>query len=129
MQYKSRRKEMIFRMVQILTLAGMCLFLPGRAVAVEFNTNIIDAKDRSNIDLSRFEVDDYTPAGNYLLDVLINGRLLPERYLIAYLSVDDGKSTKLCLSPELVDLLGLSPTVRESLTILNYFYSTSMAGI
>ncbi len=110
---------MIFRMVQILTLAGIFLFLPGRVVAVEFNTNIIDAKDRSNIDLSRFEVDDYTPAGNYLLDVLINGRLLPERYLIAYLSVDDGTSTKLCLSPELVDLLGLSPTVRESLTLWN----------
>lgn len=119
MQYHSKRKEMIFRIVQILTLAGMSLFLPRWAEAVEFNTNIIDAKDRDNIDLSRFEVDDYTPAGHYLLDILINGRLLPERFLITYLPIEGGKSTRLCLSPELVDLLGLSPAVRESLTLWN----------
>lgn len=117
MKYNSKRKEMIFRMVQIFVLAGMGLFLPQWAEAVEFNTNIIDAKDRDNIDLSRFEVNDYTPPGNYLLDVFINGRLLPDSDLITYLPVDEGKSSRVCLSPELVDLFGLSPAVRESLTL------------
>ncbi|CNF03896.1 outer membrane fimbrial usher porin [Yersinia similis] len=106
-------------MVKALTIVSMWLFLPESTAVVKFNTNIIDAKDRSNIDLSRFEVDDYTPQGDYLLDILINGRLLPERYLVTYLAIDDGKATKLCLTPELVNLFGLSTEIRESMTLWN----------
>ncbi|PVU31663.1 hypothetical protein A8M58_08795 [Yersinia pestis] len=106
-------------MVKVLTIILVWLFLPESTAVVKFNTNIIDAKDRSNIDLSRFEVDDYTPPGNYLLDILIDDRLLPERYLVTYLAVDEGKSTKLCLTPDLVNLFGLSTEVRESMTLWN----------
>ncbi|WP_157785876.1 FimD/PapC N-terminal domain-containing protein, partial [Yersinia pestis] len=79
MPYNSKRKKTIFLMVKVLTIILVWLFLPESTAVVKFNTNIIDAKDRSNIDLSRFEVDDYTPPGNYLLDILIDDRLLPER--------------------------------------------------
>ncbi|WP_038907041.1 FimD/PapC N-terminal domain-containing protein, partial [Yersinia pestis] len=49
----------------------------------------------------------------------IDDRLLPERYLVTYLAVDEGKSTKLCLTPDLVNLFGLSTEVRESMTLWN----------
>ncbi|CAM3636327.1 fimbria/pilus outer membrane usher protein [Yersinia entomophaga] len=115
MQSNSKRKAMIFRMMPILSLAGIGLFLPECATAVEFNTNIIDAQDRNNIDLSRFEINDYTPPGDYLLDIMVNGRLLPDSSLITYLPIDEGRSSKVCLTPELVNSLGLAPAVRNSM--------------
>ncbi len=61
-------------MVKVLTIILVWLFLPESTAVVKFNTNIIDAKDRSNIDLSRFEVDDYTLRGIiYLIFLLMIG--------------------------------------------------------
>lgn len=120
MQYNARRRTVIFRMVKILAFIFIGFFLPQLAAEVKFNINIIDAKDRKNIDLSRFEVNDYMPEGDYLLDILINSRLLPKRYLVTYLLSGEGsKTTKPCLTPELVNLFGLSSSVRGSLTLWN----------
>lgn len=36
---------------------------------VEFNTDVLDASDRTRIDLSRFATDNYVTPGDYLLDI------------------------------------------------------------
>ena len=40
--------------------------------ALEFNTDMIDAEDRENIDLSQFEKKGYIPVGTYLARIQIN---------------------------------------------------------
>ncbi len=79
----------------ILTLAGIGMSTASQAV--EFNTHIIDAKDRENIDLSRFEVANYILPGEYLLDIVINGHLLPEQRLIKYIATESKKIAECAL--------------------------------
>ncbi|CAI1085685.1 Outer membrane usher protein papC precursor [Serratia fonticola] len=98
----------------ILTLAGIGMSTASQAV--EFNTHIIDAKDRENIDLSRFEVANYILPGEYLLDIVINGHLLPEQRLIKYIATESKKNSRVCLTPELVEQFDLTDSFRSSLT-------------
>lgn len=95
-------------------LAGIGMSTASQAV--EFNTNIIDAKDRENIDLSRFEVANYILPGEYLLDIVINGHLLPEQRLIKYIATKEKKNSRVCLTPELVDQFDLIENFRSTLT-------------
>ncbi|WP_275452317.1 FimD/PapC N-terminal domain-containing protein [Hafnia paralvei] len=44
---------------------------------VEFNTDVLDASDRKNVDLKRFSSDNYVVPGNYLLDIRVNGWIGP----------------------------------------------------
>jgi outer membrane usher protein FimD/PapC len=46
----------------------------GAQERVEFNTDVLDASDRTRIDLSRFATDNYVTPGDYLLDIRINGQ-------------------------------------------------------
>lgn len=98
----------------ILTVAGIGMSTASQAV--EFNTNIIDAKDRENIDLSRFEVANYILPGEYLLDIMLNGHLLPDQRLIKYVAIESEKNSRLCLAPDLVEKFDLIESVHSSLT-------------
>lgn len=42
--------------------------------AIEFNTDVLDASDRHNVDLQRFSEGNFVTPGEYLLDVRINSR-------------------------------------------------------
>ncbi|MEQ4692400.1 FimD/PapC N-terminal domain-containing protein [Providencia manganoxydans] len=46
------------------------------ASASEFNTDVLDAKDIQNIDMSQFSVAGYVPPGDYVLTVFVNGQRL-----------------------------------------------------
>lgn len=75
---------------------------------VEFNTDILDLKDRSNIDLSEFTRAGYIMPGVYPFNININRQPLSGTYDIAYIeSTDDKKDSVPCLSPEIVSQLGL----------------------
>ena len=50
-----------------------CASMACASTDVEFNTDVLDAADRDNIDLTRFATDNYVPPGEYLLDIKING--------------------------------------------------------
>lgn len=52
---------------------------------VEFNTDVLDAADRDNIDLTRFATDNYVPPGEYLLDIKINGRAVGQQRFAIWL--------------------------------------------
>lgn len=116
MYFTLKRTSILFKLTRLvfLTIAGAGL--STKALAVEFNLNIIDAKDRKNIDLSRFEVTEYIPPGEYLLDIVVNGRTLPERSLLKYIAVDGKNNSRVCLTPALVDQFDLLEKHRTSLT-------------
>ena len=54
--------------LSFLILTAILGFIPV-AHAVEFNTDILDAEDKSNIDLSRFSQAGYIMPGKYSLSI------------------------------------------------------------
>lgn len=103
-----------FKINKILCSIVLALSFSGVSNAVEFNMNVIDAKDRDNIDLSQFSNPDFIPAGEYLTDITLNGRKLSGQYLIQFIEESKDNSV-LCITPEMVDLFGLKKKVRDEL--------------
>lgn len=87
--------------------------------AVEFNTDMIDAEDKANIDLSQFEKKGYIPAGTYLVSVQINKNTLPKTYNIEWINTDDDKGSMLCLTQKHLIEFGFSDAFIGSLQQLN----------
>ncbi|MGF7481241.1 fimbria/pilus outer membrane usher protein [Providencia sp. SP181] len=103
-----------FKMNKILFSIVLAFSFSGMSNAVEFNMNIIDAKDRDNIDLSQFSNPDFIPAGEYLTDITLNGRKLAGQHLIKFIEENKDNST-LCVTPEMVTLFALKKKVQEEL--------------
>ncbi|PKE29087.1 fimbrial protein [Rahnella sp. AA] len=116
---------------RIRITTGVIIFLSGcfisfKSLAVEFNVNFIDSADRNNVDLSRFQVANYTAPGEYLLDVVLNGRTLGDQSLIKYLPTEDNKNSRLCVPPSLVNKFDLTQTAQEQLTLWHHGECTSL---
>lgn len=103
-----------FKVNKILFSILLALSVSGVSNAVEFNMNIIDAKDRDNIDLSQFSNPDFIPAGEYLTDITLNGRKLSGQYLIKFNEIDKDTSA-LCITPEMVRLFALKKKVKNEI--------------
>ena len=94
----------------------------GNSYAAEFNTDVLDAEDMNNIDMSQFSVAGYVPPGDYVLTVFVNGQRLGEPRDVA---VFDDKSTKsvgsqqVCLAPQLLDFMGLKKSAEEKVTLFH----------
>ena len=101
-------------------------FISVESFAVEFNVNFIDSADRNNVDLSRFQTANYIAPGEYLLDVVLNGRTLGDQSLIKYIPTDDSKNSRLCLPPSLVDKFDLTKEARAKLTLWHQERCTSL---
>lgn len=85
------------------------------AYSVEFNTDILDAVDKENIDISRFSNSGYIIPGRYFLDVLVNGqRISSVSFPLDFLEIpfsNTNEETSLpqaCLTPEIVSKMGLT---------------------
>ena len=74
---------------------------------IQFNTDILDLNDRSNIDLSQFSRSGFILPGVYPMQVQINTQSLSEQRIAFYPPDDDPKGSQACLTPELVEQLGL----------------------
>ncbi|WP_419210358.1 FimD/PapC N-terminal domain-containing protein [Providencia manganoxydans] len=95
-----------FKVNKVLFSILLALSVSGVSNAIEFNMNIIDAKDRDNIDLSQFSNPDFIPAGEYLTDITLNGRKLSGQYLIKFNEINKDTSA-LCITSEMVQLFAL----------------------
>ena len=91
------------------TLGGlMSISVTATAASdVQFNTDILDLNDRSNIDLSQFSRSGFILPGTYPMAVQVNNQPLPEQPIAFYPPEDDPKGSQACLSPDLVAQLGL----------------------
>lgn len=86
------------------------------AADIQFNTDILDLDDHSNIDLSRFSRSGFILPGTYPMAVQINSLRQPEQPVAFHAPDDDPKGSQACLSPELVAQLGLKPAHMPELT-------------
>lgn len=92
----------------------------GNAHAAEFNTDVLDAEDISNIDMSQFSVAGYVPPGDYILTVFVNGQRLGEPRDIAVFDEKNTQKTlsqQVCLAPQLLGLMGLKKSAEEKVTL------------
>ncbi|TYK53836.1 outer membrane usher protein [Pseudomonas synxantha] len=101
------------------SLVGGLMSLAGTAWAggdIEFNTDVLDLNDRTNIDLSRFARSGFILPGTYTMLVQINGQPVSEQSVAFYPPEDDPKGSQACLSVDLVEQLGLKASEAASLT-------------
>ncbi|EFU0743230.1 fimbria/pilus outer membrane usher protein [Escherichia coli] len=96
------------------------------AYGVDFNTDVLDAADRQNIDLSRFSQAGYIMPGQYQMGIMVNDQgISPSAFSVTFLeppaSGADGKKPlpQACLTPEMVSLMGLTPASQEKVTYWN----------
>lgn len=84
--------------------------------AVDFNTDVLDVKDRSNIDLNRFSHVGYVMPGEYSLTVHVNDSSLQEEN-IAFVSPEGNPAgSEACLPPSLVSQFGFKEEIARHLT-------------
>ncbi len=97
---------------------GGLMSIGGEAFAadIQFNTDILDLDDRSNIDLSRFSRSGFILPGTYPMVVQINTQEQPEQPVSFYAPDEDPQGSQACLSPDLVAQLGLKPERMAELT-------------
>ncbi|WP_427192889.1 outer membrane usher protein [Serratia marcescens] len=123
-----------------LQALGLCVTLSlGNPIAlvyaadvIQFNTDVLDINDRKNIDLSQFTRSGYIMPGVYTMVVHVNKNDLPEQPVTFLAPENDPKGSEACLSPELVNQLGLK---EKLLSTLNWTHggrcldASSLAGM
>lgn len=78
--------------------------------AIEFNLDVLDAEDRSNVDLSRFSRAGYVMPGSYIMSVYLNDQNIAEREqtIPFYADKNTADVTRICFPASLVERLGLT---------------------
>lgn len=105
------------RPVALCVLAALCSMQVARAAdSVEFNTDVLDVKDRSHIDLEQFSRPGYIMPGSYQMVLRINKGELPEQSVQFLAPDNDPKGSVACLTPEMVAQLGLKEDAAHQLT-------------
>ncbi|MFZ4215716.1 fimbria/pilus outer membrane usher protein, partial [Pantoea endophytica] len=102
-------------------LALSCLITVSHsAFAVEFYTDLIDAKDKENLDMSAFSEEGYIMPGMYVMNISLNGRIVTQADLRFYnrkinkkVAGDRGNSA--CITKELIPFLGLKDRIEDKL--------------
>ncbi|HBR2043253.1 TPA: fimbria/pilus outer membrane usher protein [Klebsiella pneumoniae] len=109
-----------------ITCALMLSLAGEPAYAVDFNTDVLDAADRQNIDFSRFSQMGYIMPGQYQMYIMVNGQgISPSASQVTFLessaSGADKKSRlpQACLTPEMVSRMGLTVASQEKVTYWN----------
>lgn len=104
-----------------LALAVLVIISGGPALAVDFNTDVLDATDRKNIDISRFSQAGYIMPGQYQMMVMVNDQSIsPSAFSVSVreptgVTAPEGKSVlpQACMTTEMVDKMGLTTSSRE----------------
>lgn len=101
------------------SLFGGLISVAGTALGagdIEFNTDVLDLNDRTNIDLSQFARSGFILPGTYSMVVHINNQSLSEQSVAFYPPDNDPKGSEACLSAGLVEQLGLRESGAAELT-------------
>ena len=96
----------------LISVAGTAL----GAGDIEFNTDVLDLNDRTNIDLSQFARSGFILPGTYSMVVHINNQSLSEQSVAFYPPDNDPRGSEACLSAGLVEQLGLKESGAPELT-------------
>ncbi|MGF7540211.1 outer membrane usher protein [Providencia rettgeri] len=97
-----------------LSLYG--LYVPVIAAeAFEFNTDVLDLEDKTNIDLNQFSRAGYIMPGTYSFTLKANDEQLGEVSVPFYPPMNDPDGSEACLSPDVVSQLALIPSLQSDL--------------
>jgi outer membrane usher protein FimD/PapC len=104
--YKRKAPRKSVLSVLIFVLLSAIHF--AHADDIQFNTDVLDVKDRENISLSQFSREGYMMPGDYSLDVIVNGHSLGDEKKITYYQDDKDKNNSLiCIPKNIVSQFGL----------------------
>lgn len=76
---------------------------------VQFNTDVLDVKDRANIDLGQFSRGGHIMPGEYMMAIHVNKQELPEQPVVFYAASNEEQNSEACISQDIVKQLGLKP--------------------
>lgn len=93
------------------------------AYAVDFNTDILDAADKQNIDFSRFSQAGYILPGKYDMEIKVNGlSAYPAAMSVDFMEIPENRNAtekllpQACLTPDMVSKIGLTEASLEKVT-------------
>nr|ULG17516.1 SefC [Serratia proteamaculans] len=107
-----------------LAILGVLIYLSltnSMAIAVEFNTDILDDDIKNNIDLSRFSQAGYIMPGSYTLNMKVNENNAADLEFYFYERNKDKNqqavsAVEVCITPEQLPLIGLKPEFIKNIT-------------
>ncbi|HBC0155970.1 TPA: fimbria/pilus outer membrane usher protein [Salmonella enterica subsp. indica] len=83
---------------------------------VEFNTHLLDTENRNNVDLSAYSREGYVAPGEYILDIILNGKTIKEQQIVNFYLNSDKSNSFACLTPSLIDMMALKNEVKDNLS-------------
>lgn len=115
----------------VLASAGLLVFSVPYAHSqdIEFNTDVLDVKDRANIDLSRFSQKGFILPGIYELMLNINGQNISTSAIKIIDKEDEQAGSTVCLENGLVQKLGLKENLLDQLKWWNDGQCLSVASL
>ena len=103
--------------VAISVLLALCAMRNARADdTVQFNTEVLDVKERANIDLSQFSQAGYLMPGKYQMTLRVNKFEMPDQQIEFLIPENDPKGSKACLTLEMVKQFGLKDATLKAAT-------------
>ncbi|EEV6001906.1 fimbria/pilus outer membrane usher protein [Escherichia coli] len=99
-----------------ITATILLSLISAKAYSVEFNTDMLDAEDKNNIDFSKFSNAGYIMPGIYELYVNVNKQeISPKSYLVEFKESEGSNNTKICLTKDIVEKIALKQKVIDDL--------------
>ncbi|WP_337030477.1 outer membrane usher protein [Pantoea agglomerans] len=86
---------------------------------IQFNTDVLDVKDREHIDLSHFARAGYVMPGKYHMMLRVNRHEFNEIDVVFQVPANDPKGSEPCITPEIANQIGLKDKMKGQLVWLN----------
>ncbi|EBV8365750.1 fimbrial outer membrane usher protein StdB [Salmonella enterica] len=102
------------RLAILITL----IFPSLKSGATEFNAGLLDGGETSGVDLSAFSQEGYVAPGSYLMDIRLNDQSVREQYPVRVVPVEGRESPVICVTPGMVDMLGLKDDIVRGLKVV-----------
>lgn len=111
----SERKFALSKLSLMIAFAMATICIP-QAHAVEFNTDVLDVKDKANIDFTRFSQANYILPGQYHLSLRLNDQSIKEYDIRFQPAPGKPDSSVACVTQGMVTELGLKPDALAKVT-------------
>ncbi|EBG5306964.1 fimbrial biogenesis outer membrane usher protein, partial [Salmonella enterica subsp. enterica] len=86
--------------------------------ATEFDASLLNGGGISGVDLSAFSQEGYIAPGSYLMDIRLNDQMVREQYPVRVVPVTGRKKPVICVTPDMVDMLGLKDDIVHGLQVI-----------
>ncbi|WP_455428402.1 outer membrane usher protein [Dryocola sp. LX212] len=111
------QKTPALSVLSTMIILSLSTYHPVLAEEVQFNTDVLDVKDRDNISLEQFSHAGYIMPGDYAFTVAVNGHALNGEQTIRYFQDEQDKNNSLiCVPQDVANQLGLKEEFAKKLT-------------